>query len=137
MSKFPFSKNSLIQLATTDQSLVTVFHAVSNVIDCTVICGIRTKEEQDEAFRVGASKTRWPDSKHNSAEIGYRSRAVDVAPYPIDWNDRERFVYFAGIVKGVSSALGVKIRWGGDWDGDNDLRDQHFMDLVHFELAEN
>jgi len=24
------------------------------------------------------------------------SDAVDVAPYPIDWNDKERFYYFAG-----------------------------------------
>jgi peptidoglycan L-alanyl-D-glutamate endopeptidase CwlK len=26
------------------------------------------------------------------------------------------------------------IRWGGDWDGDQDFRDQTFDDLAHFEL---
>ena len=26
------------------------------------------------------------------------SRAVDVVPYPIDWDDRERFHLFAGFV---------------------------------------
>ena len=34
---------------------------------------------------------------------------------------------------GVAAAEGIKIRWGGDWDRDNDLADQSFNDLVHFE----
>ena len=63
------------------------------------------------------------------------SLAIDAAPSPIDWNDRERFFYFAGVVKGVAEEMGIKIRWGGDWDGDNDFDDQTFDDLVHFELV--
>ena len=62
------------------------------------------------------------------------SRAVDVAPYPIDWSDRERFTYFAGFVKGIASQMGIDIIWGGDWDNDTDLKDNGFDDLVHFEL---
>ena len=42
---------------------------------------------------------------------------------------------FGGFVKGVASQKGIKIRWGGDWDSDNDLHDQNFIDLPHFELA--
>jgi peptidoglycan L-alanyl-D-glutamate endopeptidase CwlK len=59
-----------------------------------------------------------------------------VAPYPIDWNDTKRFYHFAGFVLGVakSSKIAIPIRWGGDWDSDNDLNDQTFMDLVHWEL---
>jgi hypothetical protein len=64
------------------------------------------------------------------------SRAVDVAPYPIDWNDTRRFDHFAGIVVGIAHRSGVKIRWGGNWDRDNDLNDQNFNDLVHFELID-
>jgi hypothetical protein len=60
--------------------------------------------------------------------------AVDVAPYPVDWNDKERFYYFAGFVKGVASSLGISIRWGGDWNSDNNLKNQTFFDLPHFEL---
>lgn len=66
---------------------------------------------------------------------GKKSRAVDVTPYPIDWNDRDRFMHFAGIVRGIASQLGIKIRWGGNWDG-GDLEKQRFDDLVHFEFVE-
>ena len=54
--------------------------------------------------------------------------------YPIDWEDRERFSYFAGFVKGVAWRLNIRVRWGGDWDGDTELSDNNFDDLVHFEL---
>ena len=41
---------------------------------------------------------------------------------------------FGSFVRGVAYKMGVEIRWGGDWDGDFDLKDQTFMDLVHFEI---
>ena len=62
--------------------------------------------------------------------------AVDVAPYPIAWDDRERQTLFAGYVLATAKALGVELRWGGDWDGDTEVRDNQFDDLVHFELVE-
>ena len=63
------------------------------------------------------------------------SEAVDIAPYPINWKDTEKFYYVAGIVMGVAGMLGIELRWGGDWDRDDDLHDQTFMDLGHFELV--
>ena len=72
----------------------------------------------------------FPKGRHNALP----SKAVDVAPYPIDWEDREGFILFAGYVLGVASQLGLNIRWGGDWDGDFDLSDNEFDDLVHFEM---
>ena len=30
--------------------------------------------------------------------------------------------------------MGIDLIWGGDWDGDTDLNDNNFDDLVHFEL---
>lgn len=35
----------------------------------------------------------------------------------------------------AASTTGVKIRWGGDWDGDWIHTDQSFHDLPHFELV--
>jgi len=32
--------------------------------------------------------------------------------------------------------MGVDLRWGGDWDGDTEVRDNGFDDLVHFEIVE-
>ena len=60
----------------------------------------------------------------------------DVAPYQIDWQDKDRFYYFAGIVKGVALKLNIPIRWGGDWDSDTQVKDQTFFDLPHFEIKE-
>jgi len=64
----------------------------------------------------------------------YPSRAIDLAPWPLDWSDIRRFYYFGGFVVGVANKLDIPIRWGGDWDGDFEVKDQNFNDLVHFEL---
>ena len=42
----------------------------------------------------------------------------------------------AGYIQATADKLGIKIRWGGDWDSDGDLDDQTFMDLGHFELVD-
>lgn len=125
-----FSKTSAARLATCHPDLIKVFTRVLEVCDCSIICGHRSKEEQNAAFAEGKSRVQYPNGKHNTQP----SCAVDVAPYPIDWNDRERFSYFAGLVIGVGASMGITIRWGGDWDGDFDLKDNNFDDLVHFEL---
>ncbi len=124
-----FSYNSNEHLATACPQLQEIFRAVIEHYDCTIIQGHRTEIEQNEYFRTGRSKVEFPNSKHNHMP----STAVDVAPYPIDWNDKDRFYHFAGYVEGVAKMKGYRTRWGGDWDRDHDFRDQTFMDLVHFE----
>jgi peptidoglycan L-alanyl-D-glutamate endopeptidase CwlK len=101
-------------------------------IDFTILEGHRGKDLQNLYYEQGKSKLKYPQSKHNK----YPSLAVDIAPYPINWNDRERFVYLAGIIKGIASSLGHNIRWGGDWNQNNNLKDQSFFDLPHFEIVE-
>lgn len=127
-----FSDASKKRLATCHPDLQKVFNKVIENYDCTVTCGHRGKEEQDEAVRTGASKLAWPNSKHNSLP----SKAVDVVPFPIDWADTSRFYHFAGFVLAVAQSMGVKLRWGGDWSGDLKFRDEKFKDLPHFELVE-
>lgn len=131
-----FSKSSLDKLNTCDQQLIDLFKEVIKHYDCTVVCGVRSKEDQDEAVRTGKSKTPWPTSKHNVLKPDQKSRAVDVVPCPINWNNREAFYHFGGFVKAIAMQKGIKIRWGGDWDSDNDLKDQNFIDLPHFELVD-
>ena len=98
--------------------------------DCTILEGHRGKERQDKAYADGKSKVKYPDGKHNQ----FPSVAVDVAPYPIDWSDRDRFHYFGGFVLGVAKQMGMNIRWGGDWNQDTKTKDNKFDDLVHFEI---
>ena len=125
-----FSAKSRAHLDTCHADLILVFDRVIQLWDCTVIEGYRTQERQNELLRTGA--TRAQISRHSSQP----SRAVDVAPCPIDWSDTSRFYYFAGFVKGVSAQMGIPIRWGGDWDNDRLIKDQTFNDLVHFELKD-
>ena len=128
-----FSQQSKARLETCDVRLQKIFYLVINHFDCSILCGHRTKEEQNFAFANGYSTRQWPDGKHNFDS----SLAVDVAPYPINWNDIDRFIYFAGHVKGLAYALDIGLRWGGDWNMNNDLSDEKsLIDLGHFELIE-
>jgi peptidoglycan LD-endopeptidase CwlK len=131
-----FSKTSMDRLNTCDPRLIELFTEVVKHYDCSVICGVRSKEEQDEAFRTKKSKVQWPDSKHNVKSPEQKSHAADVVPCPIDWNNKDAFYHFAGFVLGVAAQKGIKIRWGGDWDGDKNLKNQTFFDLPHFELVD-
>lgn len=129
---FEFGARSKRNLSEAHPDLQRLFNAVILIIDCSIIEGFRSEEEQNKAYFSGKSKLGWPDSKHNKRP----SLAVDALPYPIDWNDTKRFYYFAGIVMATAKLIGVKVRWGGDWNMNQDLNDQTFYDLVHFELVE-
>ena len=137
-----FSKISQARLITCHQSLQDIFNEVVLYYDCAVLCGHRSKSEQDLAVKSGASKTPWPLSKHNSTP----SIAVDVVPYPIVWpdfkkapqkaiKDLARFYLFGGYVLGMARSKGITLRWGGDWDKDWDIWENSFDDLPHFELV--
>ena len=123
-----FGRKSLAQLRGLDSGLVNVLNQAIKHFDFTVIEGLRTLETQKEYVAKGASKTL--ESKHIDG------KAVDIAPYPIDYDDEERFVYLGGFILGVASQLGVKLRWGLDWDMDTYTKDTKFRDLGHFEIRE-
>lgn len=126
-----FGQQSQGVLATVDMRLRVVAFRAVETFDCSAVSGHRGEHEQNALFEAGRSHLRWPDSKHNVNP----SRALDLAPYPIDWDDRDRFHYFAGFVMATAKGLGVPLVWGGDWDGDWEVRDNHFDDLAHFEIA--
>jgi peptidoglycan L-alanyl-D-glutamate endopeptidase CwlK len=127
-----FSAASLKQLETADERLQTLFKKVIEYWDCQVLEGKRSEAQQKINVAKGVSKTL--ESKH-VYPLDKPSLAVDVAPYPVKWNDTERFYAFSGFVIGMAVATGIKLRWGGDWDSDRDFSDQTFNDLVHFELV--
>lgn len=123
-----FSVKSINKLATCDERLQEILMEVVRHYDCTILEGHRSIERQAALYASGRSKVKL--GKHNADP----SLAVDVAPYPVDWEDRERFLSFGSFLKGVALTKGIKIRWGADWDSDWDFQDQTFDDLVHFEL---
>jgi peptidoglycan L-alanyl-D-glutamate endopeptidase CwlK len=131
-----FSKLSEQRLATCDERLQRIFNEVIKEYDCSILCGHRGEDEQNEAFSTGKSTKQWPDSKHNAEP----SLAVDAAPYfmgiKIDWNDMTAFGRFAGYVERVAHEQGVRIRWGGDWNSNRRTADETFIDAPHFEIME-
>jgi len=127
-----FGKTSKQRLATCDKRLQDVFNEVIKTVDCSVIEGHRTCARQNKLYEEGKTKVRYPDGRHNASP----SNAADVVPYPIDWNDRERFHLFAGFVLGVANRMGITLRWGGDWNMNFEVDDNKFDDFPHFELVD-
>lgn len=117
-----FSKESLEELTTCDKRLIQICEIAIKKFDFKVICGRRGLKTQNKAYYAGKSKLKYPKSKHNTNP----SLAVDIAPWPINWNDIDRFIKLGYYVKGIADALGIKISWGGDW--------KTFKDYPHFEI---
>ena len=127
-----FGKKSLEKLNTCDKRLQLVLNEVIKTVDCSVLEGHRGKQRQNKLYDEGKTKLKFPNGRHNASP----SRAVDVVPYPIDWEDRERFHLFAGFVLGIAKQLGVNLRWGGDWNINWFVDDNNFDDFPHFELVD-
>ena len=125
-----FGARSKNALHSCDERLIKVFDEVIKTVDCSVLEGHRGQSKQDKYYEEGKSKVKYPSGRHNKLP----SMAVDVAPYPIDWDDRERFHLFAGFVLGIAKSMGINLRWGGDWNQNWFVDDNKFDDFPHFEL---
>ena len=119
-----FSERSLRNLNSCDERIKNVLYAAIERFDFTVTDGHRTEEAQNRAYAENNSTLRWPDSKHNKLP----SLAVDIAPWPINYNNINSFFYMAVIILEEASRLKVPMRWGGNW--------KTFKDYPHFELLE-
>lgn len=130
-----FSQRSLERLETCHPALKVLFLEVVRHVDCTILCGHRGEEEQLQAYEDGVSGLLFPESKHNTIP----SLAVDVAPWfaekpHVRWMDKDSWYFFGGYVFRTAHDLGISVRWGGDWDRDLDFRDNHLVDLPHWEI---
>lgn len=117
-----WSTSSKRKLDTCVPEIQELFNAVLQKMDCTVIFGHRGEELQNEAYEKGFSKLPWPRSKHNR----FPSKAIDIMPYPVDWNDMGRLIEFSKIVKETAEEMSIDIEWGGDWT--------NFFDGAHWEV---
>lgn len=158
-----FSGKSLSELFTADIDLQVLFQDVVEDFDCSVLQGKRSEEQQRENVDTGVSKTmdskhvypldepslaldvapyplRWPKLREMIDELG---DLIAVGAPQLELEEAvqnyaktlARFYYFGGYVLGRADERGLKLRWGGDWDSDREIRDQNFDDTVHFELA--
>lgn len=138
-----FGIQSKKYLSTAHPDLQKLFNDL-RLPNCTIISGGRSLAQEKDYF-YGTNLTginpakeilsKTLNSKHIFVnEITY---ALDVAPDPVNF-DRKNYVldqcYFAGVVMTIAKELNINIRWGGDWDRDNQVSDETFEDLDHFEL---
>tara|TARA_R110000824_G_scaffold28046_11_gene94641 strand:- start:940 stop:1347 length:408 start_codon:yes stop_codon:yes gene_type:complete len=128
-----FGKRSKENLETCHEDLQDLFNEVIKTYDCKVTCGHRGEKDQNKAFKDGRSKVKFPKGRHNSSP----SKAVDVYPYPVNMQNLDRMIHFAGFVLGKAKSMEINIKWGRDWDSDWYLKDKNktkFKDYPHFEL---
>jgi len=85
----------------------------------TVVCGLRTKAEQEKLVAQGKSRTL--KSRHLTGH------AVDLVDERFTWSERE-MERLAEVVKRAAADVRVPIEWGGDW--------KSFIDTPHFQLPE-
>jgi len=76
-------------------------------VDFTVIEGIRHIDRQRQLLKEGKSTTL--NSRHITGH------AVDMVPWPVDWEDLDRFETMAEAMKDAAEELDISIVWGGDW----------------------
>jgi hypothetical protein len=136
MSHF-FGTASLNQLATCDQRLQQIANeAIKWGPDFSIVEGFRNQELQHRDFLQGKSKLDWPHGNHNATP----SRAFDFSPFPADWSEGQlphaRFAMIACNIITTAQRLGIKVRWGADWNRNLDPRDETFLDWGHIELDE-
>lgn len=108
---FKLSKKSLKKLEGVDRQLVMVVESAIKLstVDFSIICGLRTLEQQKALFKSGASQTM--KSKHLTG------RAVDVMAFignRASW-ELELYDNVANSFRIAATRLGVPIRWGGAW----------------------
>lgn len=156
---FILGATSRARLARVHPQLVAVVELAITLttVDFMVLEGVRTRERMCEVYgqgrsgadcvakgvpasfaRPGMAKVTWLNdpfaSNHRLRPDGF-GHAVDLVPYPVDWNDLARFDAVATAMFKAADQLGVHIRWGADWDEDGRPRERGESDSPHFELA--
>lgn len=127
---YSFSKSSKLKLLQADDRLQLIAFEAIEIIDFTILEAARTEERQRELYEQGKTKTM--QSKHL---IKPKSMAIDIAPYPIDFDYLPSYYFLAGVWMTIANKHNINLRWGGNWRMDNNFKDNDFMDLLHMEIV--
>ncbi|WP_100123765.1 M15 family metallopeptidase [Snodgrassella alvi] len=136
---YKLSIRSLQRLYGVDVSLVRVVKRAIEITsqDFMVTEGLRTYEQccinygkgrtalqcsvkgvPAKYAQPGLSKVTWLNNPFASKHA--TGKAIDLVPYPVDWNDLKKFHMIAVAMKQAATELKVKIVWGGDWKSSKD-----------------
>ena len=150
---FNLSQKSLDKMNGVDERLQRVVKRAIQLTkqDFMVLEGVRTKEQCMINYGKGrtaaqcvakgvpaqyanpnAAKVTWLNDPFASKHVS--GKAVDLVPYPVDWNDLKKFDAIAKAMLQAAKELNVPIRWGADWDNDGKPREKGESDSPHFEI---
>ena len=150
---FNLSQKSLDRLVGVDERLQRVVKRAIELSkqDFMVLEGVRTRQQCMTNYGKGrtiaqcvakgvpaqyanpnAAKVTWLNNPFASKHVS--GKAVDLVPYPVDWNDLKKFDVIAQAMLQASKELGIPIRWGADWDADGKPRERGEFDSPHFEI---
>ena len=150
---YNLSQRSLDRLVGVDERLQQVVKRAIQLTkqDFMVLEGVRTREQCMINYGKGrtiaqcvakgvpaqyanpnAAKVTWLNDPFASKHV--TGKAVDLVPYPVDWNDLKKFDVIAQAMLQASKELSIPIRWGADWDGDGKPRERGESDSPHFEI---
>lgn len=105
-----------------------IFHDIkAEFPDCHISCGFRDRNAQEEVYKLGLSRARWPQSKHNFMRAGKPcSLALDL--FQIDDEGEAKFKksYYLEIAQFLNK-LGEDVEWSGDW--------KNFKEHCHFQIS--
>ena len=150
---FNLSQKSLDKMNGVDERLQRVVKRAIQLTkqDFMVLEGVRTREQCMINYGNGrtvaqcvakgvpaqyanpnAAKVTWLNDPFASKHCD--GKAVDLVPYPVDWNDLKKFDAIAKAMLQAAKELGIPIRWGADWNSNGRPREKGETDSPHFEI---
>ena len=150
---FNLSQKSLDRLVGVDERLQRVVKRAIELSkqDFMVLEGVRTRQQCMTNYGKGrtiaqcvakgvpaqyanpnAAKVTWLNNPFASKHVS--GKAVDLVPYPVEWDDLKKFDTIAQAMLQAAQELGITIRWGADWDADGKPRERGESDSPHFEV---
>lgn len=150
---FKLSARSEKALVGVDPKLVAVVRRALQLspVDFMVVEGVRSREQcminygkgrnaaqlkakgiPSTYAKPGLAQVTWLANPFASKHC--EGKAVDLLPAPFDWKDTKPFDQVAKAMFAAAKELGVKIRWGADWDADGNPREKGESDSPHFEI---
>lgn len=135
-----FDKASKQRLDGAHPLLQKLLVAARSKIAFTIMDSQRGRKAQEAAYKAGNSKATFGNSAHNYTP----AVAVDLAPVPLDWSNRQSFIDLWNVIgyynpstkagKGLAKDMQIPIRWGGDWNMNGKWSDDGW-DFPHYELT--
>ena len=144
--QYVLSKLSLSRLEGVNPDLVKVVRRAIQLTDqdFMVVEGVRSHEQcminwgkgrtveqcklrgiPEKFAQPKVSKVTWLTDPFASKHV--KGEAVDLVPYPVDWNDLSKFKTISVAMKAAAVELNVAMAWGGNW--------VKTKDYPHFELV--